>query len=76
MEMYDLPIRAAFCNNERDTTIGTEWLSVPHASHIPLERRDLIAGYCIGSVPSQLAVPWECDPLHFRLGAKSGRDAL
>jgi hypothetical protein len=33
MEMHDLLIRAPLCNNERDATIGTEWLSVSHAGH-------------------------------------------
>jgi hypothetical protein len=33
MEMHDLPIRAALCNNERDTAIGTEWLSVSPAGY-------------------------------------------
>ena len=33
MGMHDLSIRAALCNNERNTTIGTEWLSVPDAAY-------------------------------------------
>ena len=40
MEMHDLPIRAAFCDDERDTTNGTKRLFIAYPGHSVQTRND------------------------------------